>query len=261
MINNIETIASKYRMISDMHTHSVYSHGFHYNHGKGTILENVQAAVACGLSEIAITDHGPGHMFYGLDQKRLPEMRRDIEYAMRLNPGIKVYLGVEANIIDTADALDVTAEHFSEYDIVLAGYHYGLPKGNMGANILSNIKSVKGGAPSGSAAALMLRNTDMVIRALHHNDIMTLTHPGDKGPFDMAELARACEETNTLMEINTRHKHLTVEEIRIAMEYDVKFIIDSDAHKPSEVGNFAEGIRRALEAGLEIERIVNIASR
>ena len=61
-------VESKYRMNADMHTHSVYSHGFIYRHGKGTILENVRAAVSSGLSEIAITDHGPGHVFYGLDQ-------------------------------------------------------------------------------------------------------------------------------------------------------------------------------------------------
>ena len=51
-----------YRMIWDIHTHTTYSHG------KGTIEENVNAALALGLEEIAITDHGPGHLTYGIDK-------------------------------------------------------------------------------------------------------------------------------------------------------------------------------------------------
>jgi len=74
----------------------------------------------------------------------------------------------------------------------------------------------------------------------------------------MHQLCKACEETGTLMEINTRHKHLTADEIKIAADYDVSFIIDSDAHRPQEIGNFAEGVVRAASAGLELSRIVNI---
>ena len=56
----------------------------------------------------------------------------------------------------------------------------------------------------------------MVIHALKHNDISILTHPGDKGPFDIKAIAEVCAETDTLMEINTWHGHLTEEEIKIA---------------------------------------------
>ncbi len=41
----------------------------------------------------------------------------------------------------------------------------------------------------------------MVINALRNNDISILTHPGDKGPFDIRKLAEVCAETDTLMEI------------------------------------------------------------
>ena len=49
-------LADQYRMIFDWHTHTVYSHG------KGTIEDNVRIAHERGLREIAITDHGPGHL-------------------------------------------------------------------------------------------------------------------------------------------------------------------------------------------------------
>ena len=50
----------KYRMTFDFHTHTTYSHG------KGSIEDNVKEAIKKGLKAIAITDHGPGHLTYGL---------------------------------------------------------------------------------------------------------------------------------------------------------------------------------------------------
>ena len=43
--------------------------------------------------------------------------------------------------------------------------------------------------------------------------------------------------------------------------YDVKFAISSDAHVPDKVGNYIAGVERAIEAGLGLERIVNIEKR
>ena len=64
------------------------------------------------------------------------------------------------------------------------------------------------------------------------------------------------------MEINTRHGHMTEEEIRIAAEVDgVRFIISSDAHTPDRVGDFKGGVDRAISAGLNPDRIVNIRKK
>ena len=60
----------------DLHTHTIYSHN---HHGKGTIEENVQAAIRMGLTKIGISDHGPGHVGYGILRKKIPEMRRIID--------------------------------------------------------------------------------------------------------------------------------------------------------------------------------------
>ena len=60
----------KYFMTGDFHTHTVHSHG------EGTIRDNVLAARAKGLREIAITDHGPGNQENGISRASVPEMRR-----------------------------------------------------------------------------------------------------------------------------------------------------------------------------------------
>ena len=90
------------------------------------------------------------------------------------------------------------------------------------------------------------------------NDISILTHPGDKGPFDIRAIAEVCVETDTLMEINTRHTHLTLEEIRQVAKYDVRFVVSSDAHTSDRVGDVSAGIERAVHAGIDLARIVNI---
>jgi putative hydrolase len=50
---------------------------------------------------------------------------------------------------------------------------------------------------------------------------------------------------------------MTVEYVKIAMKEGALFAIDSDAHRPQDVGNFERGIQIALDAGLPSSRIVN----
>lgn len=249
---------SRYVLTADYHTHTRYSKGLVcYYHGKGTILENVKAATNRGLSEIAITDHGPGHMFYGLSMEAVPQMRRDVQEAKKQFPDMKIELGVEANIIHSQNGLDVKRSDISKFDFINAGYHHGVPKGDMIRNPICSY----GVYPSGSRTKLMAWNTEMVIQAIYENPVRILTHPGDKGPFDVVALAKACQNRGTLLEINNRHNHLTEEEIRKTMEYDVSYVIDSDAHRPEEVGTYESALRRALQAGLPISRIVNVEER
>lgn len=236
----------RYEIGYDLHTHTIFSHG------KGTIEENVRAAIDRGLSHIAISDHGPGHLFYGIKRKHVPVMRKEIEALNRKYPEIMVQLSVEANIINSANHLDVTPEEFSQYDFVIAGYHYGLPRGYCVSNWLWG-HGLKLGQ-----RRLRNKNTDMVIKALYENDIAILTHPGDKGPFDMLPIAEACADTDTLMEISTWHPHLTVEELKTAARTDAQFIISSDAHTPKRIGDFEGGLKRAVEAGVDLSRIVNL---
>ena len=233
----------EYVMTFDYHTHTVYSHG------KGSVEDNVRVAVEKGLSEIAISDHGPGHLTYGIKWDEVPDMRKDIDDANEKYP-IRVFMSVEANIVNKGNGLDIRKEEIPAFDFIIAGYHYGIPNGYCVSNWLDfhGLKNSK----------LIVKNTDMTVRALYENDIRILTHPGDKGPFDIAELAKACAATDTWMEISTHHPNLTVEDIKTAAKEDVSFVISSDAHIPGNVGEFTGGVTRALKAGLDMERIVNI---
>ena len=235
-------------MIYDHHTHTTFSHG------KGSIEDNVKVAVEKGLKSIAITDHGPGHLTYGIDRNKIKVMRDEIERLKLVYPQIEILLGVEANTLRVAPYIDLTEDEKKDLDIVLAGYHFGILRAGMVPNYISNHT----GLFAGDSSSLKVANTAMILNALYENDIAILTHPGDKGPFDIEDIAKACVDTNTMIEINAKHKHLTIDEIKLASKYDVKFVIGSDAHISSKVGSFEEPLKRALEAGLDPERIVNI---
>ena len=242
-----------YVMTYDLHTHTTY-----YN-GTGSVEDNVKVAIEKGLEFIAISDHGPGHLFYGIKRNEIPSFKKDVEQMAEKYPQISVRASVEANILhaqpgtDHANGLDIKPEEFEQFDFIIAGFHFGCLNCSSIKNWLWS-HGIKAGEDS-----LRKSNTKMITDALRLNDIAIVTHPGDKGPFDILEIAKVCAETDTLIEINGRHGHLTVDEIKEAMQVEgLNFIISSDAHSPDAVGSYKAALQRALDAGLDISRIVNI---
>jgi putative hydrolase len=224
----------------------------------GGVADNVRAAAERGLRGVGITDHGPGHLFYGFKRARFAEMRREIEAIKAQNPGVDVYMGLEANIVDASGRLDLLPSEFALFDYVLAGYHYGAFGGNPLALGLLHAENMISDVVGLSAKRLRIRNTEMTEKALHANNIKMLTHPGDKGPADIFAVARACAETDTLFEINTRHKALTAEDLREAARTEARFAVSSDAHSPRRVGEAAHAIALILKAGIDPARVVNL---
>lgn len=243
----------EYKLTFDWHTHTVYSHG------RGTIEDNVKEARRKGLTSIAITDHGPGHIGYGFRRSRIPHMRAEIDALNRRYDDIQIYMSVEANIINPSGKLDVRPEEFELYDFVIAGYHFG----TLGHNPLSSLalhgRNLISAHRKEYSRALMRKNTDLVLRALEKNRIRTLTHPGDKGAVFLDEVAEACAKLDVFMEISNRHRQLTVDEIKLASEYGVKFIIGSDAHVPDRVGTCENAVSRIEAAGLDPARVINLS--
>lgn len=242
-----------YHLVYDLHTHTTFSHG------KGSIEDNVKAAAAKGLKTIGISDHGPGHVTYGVKRRNLSVMRTEVERLKPLYPEIEILLGIEANIINPSGRLDVTEEEMKQFDYLLAGYHYGVfgesPAFALGLHVQNYIVS---GLLHRSTKTQKSLNTELTIKAIYENRINILTHPGDKGAFDIGEIARACADRGTLMEISTWHDWLTVDGIRQAAKTDARFVISSDAHTPERIGDCQGAVDRIIEAGLDFERVVNL---
>ena len=216
----------------DFHTHTVYSHG------SGTIADNAAAAKEKGLKGIAITDHGFNHPAYGMRRKKLPEMRMNCDLAEK-QTGVKVWLGIEANIIGTDGGTDVKPSDYASLDVFLAGVHRFVILdsfkdyfGYFAANLFT---SAFKGKPSD---ALIKRTTKAYINAIKNNPLDILTHLNYCCFADALEVAKCLADYGTYLEINTKKVHLTDEEWQnIVDKTDVSFVIDSDAHSPDRVGD------------------------
>lgn len=242
------------KLYGDYHTHTTYSHG------KGSIRDNVNWALKKGLKEIAICDHGPGHYLYGIKKGKLPSMRKEIDSLNKEynGKGINILLGVEANIVGLDGTIDMNDELIEMTDILLLGYHYGaMPKSfsdGIGIYIRNFISKI---LPFGREKTIQM-NTDAFIKAINRYPIDFITHPGSKAKIDIKKLAREAAKVGTALEINSKHSELSVENIKLALDEDVKFVINSDAHIPEDVGNVEESFNRAILAKVPLNRIKNI---
>lgn len=237
------------RLTADYHTHTNFSHG------KGNIEDNVRVAIAKGLKTVAITDHGYGHMGFGIRKTDLPLMQEKIRVLRDRYPEIEILLGMEANILDPDGSLDVDAADMKYLDILLAGYHFGsVPNGWSGvkfhgANFLARSKF--------HPPMTREMNTQACCNAMLRYPVTILTHPGAKGPVDIARIAAVASQRGVWLEINSHHGFLTVAQISEAIPSGVKFVINSDAHRPQDVGQCDEGLKRATEAGLGVNQLIN----
>lgn len=101
-------------------------------------------------------------------------------------------------------------------------------------------------------------NTKAYIKALNKYPIDLITHPGSKAVVDIVEVAKEASKMGTALEISSKHSQLSVESIKKILNIDVIYMLNSDAHRPEDVGNVENGIRKAKEAGLPLDRIKNI---
>ncbi|MBQ7579192.1 MAG: PHP domain-containing protein [Clostridia bacterium] len=231
----------------DYHTHSTYSS---CHHGKNTIAEMVDSAKTKGLTNLAITDHGPKHVLFGIKRKNIDKARKEID---EINKKLaendadsslkKVYLGIEANLMSADGSIDLKKEEIDKLDILLVGYHRGTL--NSLRKPLLNDKKQKE------------RYTKAYVNMVYKYDVDIITHPCEYIKVDCKRLAEACAKTDTLIELNTRHFRFTDEDILEMLKTDVKFIISSDAHKKSRIACVDHALAMARKYGLE-DRVVNL---
>ncbi|MTI47318.1 MAG: PHP domain-containing protein [Firmicutes bacterium] len=239
------------KIFADYHTHTLYSHG------KGTIRDNVESAIKKGLREIAIADHGVGHLTYGVKKRNLSKIRTEIDALNKEYKEIKILMGMECNIISYDGEIDIDDEIMGYIDMLLVGFHFGAKFRTLKDSYRAYILNYCSRFSKNIDEKIRKLNTTATINAINRYDIDLITHPGAKVDIDTKELAKAAAKRGTALEINSSHGQLSLEYIKIAMEEDVNFIISSDAHTPEDVGNVEKGITRAIKAGLKAERILN----
>jgi putative hydrolase len=215
----------------DLHVHSLFSAcGLH------TILELIEQGRKVGLKAMAITDHGLAVGGGRLTSVFFERFRSPYD-------DIKVYKGIELNLLDEKGAVDIVGQYLPFVDILLFGVHPNLP-------------------PRGPKEYY----TDMVIAAMENNPFLDiLSHPNDPAyPLDYPKIAKKAAQKGMALELNhskVLYKRSTPDDalalVRACKEAGCLMAVNSDTHALLELGR-DESVRPLLEkAKFPAELIVN----
>jgi len=216
----------------DTHTHTVLS-----GHAHSTILENAHFASQAGLKGFVITEHGP-RMPYGpfeyniITYDSIPGM---IE-------GVRIYRGIEADILDFTGETDVSEMYLKRLDFVLASLHDVVIK-----------------------PGTMEENTNAVLGALQNPYIDCIGHPGNPYyPLNYTEILREAKRCGKILEINNQSfvyrkgsRANCLHILELCKKNDVRIAVSSDAHICFSVGEFAVALSAVKNAGVPEELIMN----
>jgi putative hydrolase len=229
----------------DLHTHSDWSDG------GSPIREMAEAAISLGHEYMALTDHSPRlTVANGLSPERL-EKQLDVVAALNeeLAP-FRILTGIECDI-NPDGSLDQTDELLGRLDVVVASVH---------SELRADAKTM----------------TERMLRAIAHPQTDVLGHctgrlvigrrqrngtqrPRPESQFDAEAVFAACVEFGTAVEINSRPERLDPPRrlLRLAVETGCEFAIDTDAHAPGQLDWQSNGCERAVECGVDPEKVIN----
>lgn len=221
-------------LIADLHTHSILS-----GHAFGTVRELAVEAAERGLQILGVTEHGPGipgtcDVIYF----------RNFVDAPRKLYGVEMLYGSETNVLNTG-TVDLDQRHLSMLDYAIAGIH-GLCYEDAG----------------------IVKNTDNVISCMKDPKVKLISHPdADTFPLDYKALVEGAKAYGTALELN--NSSLRKPRLRpgcvgnyekmlpLCMEYGVPIIVNTDAHDPSQVGDFTLAVALMERIGMEESLILN----
>ena len=232
------------KITGDYHTHSVFSK---FHHGKNTIEENAEVAKNNGFLAYGVTDHGPKHTMYGIRKKNFKKARDIVDGLNKKFDGkMKVYFGIEANILGKDGKIDLTDDQIKMLDYIVVGYHKGTITNFVQYFIARNTKKQ------------IEKNTNAYVNAVNRYNIAFFSHLNTYIKVNVKELANACAKRGTLIEINNRHFNFSEQDMKDLLDTDVKFILSSDAHKAKNVGLVDNALDIVKKYNIPLERIVNI---
>ena len=219
----------------DLHVHTKWSDG---SHDLDTIVE---AARNRGFEYIAITDHTKGlGVAHGLDEKRLAEEIRLIDFTNEKLKGFRILKGTEIDI--RADGrLDLSDEALAGLDIVVASVHSGFKQTEE-------------------------QITKRILSAIRNPYVNVIAHPtgrliGERDAYavDMETVMKEAAKNGVAMEINAQPLRLDLNDmhIKLAKQYGVQFVISTDTHVTSQFYFMAYGVSIARRGWVEKKDVLN----
>lgn len=220
----------------DLHTHTVAS-----GHAYSTFKEVVDAARHRGLKYLAVTDHGPdmpggASLYHFWNLKVVPGQFGDL----------RVFKGVEANIIDVEGNIDITPDVLAELEFVVVSFHpyFGYD----------------GLEPQ------QYTNTLLKVLDLPYVDMIGhLANP--MFPVDYEKVLKKAQQKKVLIEVNNASllpssarvgaADLERDVLKVQKQLGAPVVLNSDAHYSDHVGEIGEALELVREVGIPDEQVLN----
>jgi DNA polymerase (family X) len=233
--HTLPTLISQTDLQGDVHMHTVETDG------RNTIEEMAEAARAHGYKYMAITDHSKNLAFAnGLDDQRAVEHIKRIRAANEKIDGIRIFAGIEVDILSDG-TLDLSDSVLEQMDLVIASVHSHFNQ-----------------SPT--------EMTDRLLKAVENPNTSFLGHPTgrlllrrDAYQFDVDAVLKAAAQRKVAMELNAYPDRLDLcdRHLRLAKQYGVKVVINTDSHHTSHLDKIRYGILQARRAWLTKEDVLN----
>ncbi len=228
----------------DLHLHSNFpfknpSHG----PGANPLKEIVEKAKSLGYEYVGLSDHPSGHKMASQEQmvKEIEARTKEIEHIKSSERTIKVLNGLEIDILPDG-TLSVLNELLANLDYVIAGIH------------------------SGHRQTTKEQMTKRILAALSNPHVDIISHPTgrilnerESYEADWDAIFKYAAKHHKLLEINSFYNRLDLRDdlVKSALEFGVKFVIDTDAHEISQMDNMRFGVSVARRGWAQSKDIVN----
>jgi len=223
----------------DLHTHTVLSDGVN------TIDEMVEMAKNMGYEYFGVTDHAPSIQSRGMGNvlRQINETRKKINEINSSQKDIKVLFGYEINIL-ADNTIGLPDDILKDLDYVIAGIHTAF---NQDREVM----------------------TERIISAIENPFVKIISHPSsrllnerDPIELDWERVFSAARDNNVILEINSQPTRLDLPDdlVRLAIEWGVDLIINTDSHSASELNLMKYGVNTARRGWAEKNNIVNTLS-
>jgi len=221
----------------DCHMHSTWSDG-------GASIEKMaRTAIALGHEYMVLTDHSPRlTIAHGLNAERL---RAQLDEVAALNDALapfRILTGIEVDIL-VDGALDQSEELLSRLDVVVASVH-------------SKLRMERQEMTRRMVSAVASPHVDILGHCTGRKVVGRGRPPS---VFDAEIVFAACAQFDTALEINCRPERQDPpdELVELALEWDLRFAIDTDAHAPGQMEWQVYGCDKAARHGIGPDQIVN----
>jgi putative hydrolase len=221
----------------DCHSHTTWSDG------GASVTEMARTAMTLGHEYLVITDHSPRlTIAHGLDRERLLQQLDEIDQVNEELAPFRILTGMEVDILEDG-SLDQDTDLLERLDVVVASVHSKLRM-----------------AEQEMTRRMVLAVASPHVDILGHCTGRKVVGTGrPQSQFDADIVFAACARFDTAVEINCRPERQDPPEelLALALEWDCKVSIDTDAHAPGQLEWQLYGCDKAARMEIEPDRIVN----